>query len=209
MGQTRVYSEDGSIVPVTVVKAGPNRVIQLKTRETDGYNAVQLGFDDQKESRVNRPLSGHFKKYSARPVRRIREFRDFSLEVKSGDTLNVNIFAKGDFIDAIGVTKGRGFQGTMKRWNFGGGPGSHGSKGFKRRPGAIGACATPGWVDKGKKMAGHMGQRRRTVQNLLIVDVLEKENVLLIKGAIPGANGDHVIIREAKKKPKQTEKSKK
>lgn len=204
VGHTRVYTEDGTIVPVTVVQAGPNRVVQLKTEAKDGYSAVQLGFDDQKESRLNRPLKGHFRKHSAKPTKRLREFRDYSIEVKEGDELNVGIFAKGDFIDAIGLTKGRGFQGVMKRWNFGGGPGSHGQKGWSRRPGSIGACATPGWVDKGKKMPGHMGQRRRTVQNLQVVDILEDENVLLIKGSIPGANGDYIVVRESKKKPKKS-----
>lgn len=205
LGQTRVYSEDGKAVPVTVVLAGPNRVVQCKTEKRDGYDAVQLGFDEQKEVRLNKPLQGHFRKHNARPVKRLREFRNFGLEVKPGDLVNVNIFAKGDYVDAIGVTKGRGFQGTMKRWNYGGGPASHGTKGFNRRPGAISAGSTPGWVLKGQKMPGHMGQRRRTTQNLQIMDVLVEDNILLVKGSIPGANGDYVVIREAKKQPKSAE----
>jgi len=204
LGQTRVYDADGNAVCVTVVHAGPNRVVQQKTNEgKDGYNAVQLGYDDQsKESRVSKPLQGHFKKQGSALTKTTMEFRDFSMEVNEGDTVPVTVFEPGDFVDAVAKTKGRGFQGVVKRWNFGGGPKSHGQKGFFRRPGGIGACATPGWVDKGKKMPGQMGQKRRTVQNLEIIQVREEDNVLLVKGAIPGAKGDYVVIREAKKRPK-------
>ncbi|MHB8522154.1 MAG: 50S ribosomal protein L3 [Limisphaerales bacterium] len=202
IGQTRVYDDRGNIVPVTVVKAGPNRVMQCKTVETDGYKSVQLGFDDQKEQRVSKALLGHFKKHNSAAVKRVREFRDFSLDVKPGDIVGATIFAKGDFVDAIGVTKGRGFEGVMKRHHFRGGDMTHGAKGWHRRGGAIGNRSFPGTVMRGMKMPGHMGQVRRTVQNLLIVQVREADNVLLIRGAIPGANGDYVIIREAKKNPK-------
>lgn len=202
IGQTRVYDERGNIVPVTVVKAGPNRVMQCKTVETDGYKSVQLGFDDQKEQRVSKALLGHFKKHNAAAVKRVREFRDFSLDVKPGDIVGATMFAKGDFVDAIGVTKGRGFEGVMKRHHFRGGDMTHGAKGWHRRGGAIGNRSFPGTVMRGMKMPGHMGQVRRTVQNLLVVQVREADNVLLIRGAIPGANGDYVIIREAKKHPK-------
>ncbi|MFT4690332.1 MAG: 50S ribosomal protein L3 [Verrucomicrobiia bacterium] len=204
IGQTRVYDEKGSVISVTVVLAGPNRVMQKKTEDSDGYNAVQLGFDDQKESRITKPMTGHFLKHGkSTPVKRIKEFRDFSLDVNPGDTIGPDVFSVGDFVDAIGVTKGKGFQGVVKRYSYAGGPGSHGQKGFRRRPGSIAAGSTPGWVDKGKKMPGHMGQRRRTVQNLEIIQVREEDNLLLVKGAIPGANGDYIVIRESKKKPKK------
>ncbi|HEX4646024.1 MAG TPA: 50S ribosomal protein L3 [Verrucomicrobiae bacterium] len=206
LGQTRVYDEKGIIRPVTVVLAGPNRVLQCKTQESDGYNAVQLGFDDQKDHRVTKPLLGHIKKHNGAAVKRIREFRNFPLPVKPGDVVGPNIFAKGDFIDAIGVTKGRGFEGVMKRHNFRGGDASHGAKGWRRRPGAIGQRLFPGTVMRGMRMPGHMGQVRRTVQSLEIIQVREADNILLIKGAIPGAKGDYVVIRESKKYPKVAKK---
>ena len=204
LGQTRVFDAGGNAVCVTVVHAGPNRVIQQKTTESeDGYNAVQLGYDDQaKESRMSKSLRGHFKKQGSALTKLVMEFRDFPVEAIEDGNVPVTIFESGDFVDVIAKTKGRGFQGVVKRWNFGGGPKTHGQKGFFRRPGGIGACATPGWVVKGKKMPGHMGQKRRTVQNLEVVQVREEENVLLIKGAIPGSKGDYVVIREAKKRPK-------
>lgn len=199
LGQTRVYDERGVLVPVTVVLAGPNRVIQCKTVESDGYKAVQLGFDDQKEQRLTKPLLGHINKHGAAPVRRIREFRDFSKEVKPGDVIGATIFVKGDFVDAIGVTKGRGFEGVVKRHRFAGGDSTHGAKGWHRRSGAIGQRLFPGTVMRGMRMPGHMGQVRRTAQNLEVIQVREEDNVLLIKGAIPGSKGDYVVIREAKK----------
>jgi len=204
LGQTRVYDDAGKVVCVTVVLCGPNRVLQCKTTETkDKYEAVQLGFDDQPvEDRVTRPLLGHFKKAGAKPVRFVREFRNFSRDVKPGDELGPDIFEAGDHVDAIGLTKGRGFQGVVKRWNFGGGPKSHGQKGFFRKPGSIAAGSTPGWVDKGKKLPGQMGQESRTEQNLRVVQVRPDDNLLLIEGAVPGSKGDYVVIREAKKKPK-------
>ena len=202
LGQTRVYDEKGVLSSVTVVLVGPNSVLQCKTQESDGYNAVQLGFDDQKDQRVTKPLLGHIKKHNGASVKRIREFRNFSLSVKPGDIIGANIFAKGDFVDAIGVTKGRGFEGVMKRHNFRGGDASHGAKGWRRRPGAIGQRLFPGTVMRGMRMPGHMGQVQRTVQNLEIMQVREADNLLLIKGAVPGAKGDYVVIREAKKNPK-------
>ncbi|MBT3842229.1 MAG: 50S ribosomal protein L3 [Verrucomicrobia bacterium] len=234
LGQTRVYTEDGRSVSVTIVQAGPNQVLQRKTTGKDGYEAVQLGFDGQKEHRLNLAKRGHLKahngekNYTSRspdrtvkgkarlanrkdwdaraitPIRRIKEFRDFSLDVKTGDSIGADVFEPGDYVDVIGKTKGRGFQGVVKRWNFGGGRGSHGSGGWRRRPGSIGAGSTPGHVIKGKHMPGHMGQASRTVQNLEIIQVQTDDNLLLVKGAIPGANGDYVVIRESKKKPKKT-----
>lgn len=219
---------------VTIVQAGPNQVLQRKTTGKDGYEAVQLGFDGQKEHRLNLAKRGHLKahngekNYTSRspdrtvkgkarlanrkdwdaraitPIRRIKEFRDFSLDVKTGDSIGADVFEPGDYVDVIGKTKGRGFQGVVKRWNFGGGRGSHGSGGWRRRPGSIGAGSTPGHVIKGKHMPGHMGQASRTVQNLEIIQVQTDDNLLLVKGAIPGANGDYVVIRESKKKPKKS-----
>jgi large subunit ribosomal protein L3 len=203
LGSTRVYNASGVLIPVTVVLAGPNRVLQVKTQAgKDGYNAVQLGFDDQKEQRVTKPLLGHIKKQNGTAVKRIREFRNFSKEVKPGDIVGPALFAVGDFVDAIGVTKGRGFEGVVKRYRFGGGPATHGHKGWHRRVGAIGERLFPGTVLRGFKMPGHMGQVRRTTQNLEVIQVREADNLLLIKGAIPGAEGDYVVIRESKKRPK-------
>src|SRR6267143_5089882 len=202
LGQTRVYNAQGVITSVTIVLAGPNRVLQCKTQQSDGYNSVQLGFDDQKEHRLTKPLLGHIKKFSGAAVKRIKEFRNFSKEVKPGDLLGATLFAPGDFIDAIGVTKGQGFEGVVKRHHFAGGDSTHGAKGWHRRGGAIGQRLFPGTVMRGMRMPGHMGQVRRTTQNLEVIQVREAENILLIKGAIPGANGDYVIIRESKKLPK-------
>jgi len=185
------------------VLAGPNRVLQVKTQAgKDGYNAVQLGFDDQKEQRLTKALLGHIKKQNGVAVKRIREFRDFSKDVKPGDIVGPTLFAPGDFIDAIGTTKGRGFEGVMKRHNFAGGCATHGAKGWKRRSGAIGQRLFPGTVMRGMRMPGHMGQDTRTTQNLEVIQVLEADNLILIKGSIPGAEGDYVVIRESKKRPK-------
>ncbi len=216
LGQTQVYNEDGVLVPVTVVLAGPNRVLQVKARDgKDGYNAVQLGFDGQKDSRLPKATLGHLAKFGVsvarakaeepvrlQGVRRIREFRDFSLTVKSGDLLGPDVFLVGDFVDAIGITKGRGFEGVVGRHGFRGGDSTHGAKGWHRRSGAIGQRLFPGTVMRGMRMPGHMGQVRRTTQNLEVVQVLPEDQILLIKGAIPGANGDYVVIRESKKMPK-------
>lgn len=202
LGQTRVFDADGNVVPVTVVQAGPNHVLQVKTVEKDGYSAVQLGFDAQKEQRLTKPVAGHLRKNGGAMVKRVREFRDFAMEVKTGDVVGPAVFEEGDFVDAIGITKGRGFQGVMKRHNFGGGDASHGSKGWHRRPGAIGAHTWPGHIRKGTQLPGHMGQVRRTVQNLEVMRVNEEDQLLLIKGAIPGASGDYLIVRESKKIPK-------
>ena len=202
LGQTRVYNAKGVITPVTIVLVGPNRVLQCKTQQSDGYNAVQLGFDDQKEHRVTKPLLGHIKKSNGTPVKRIREFRDFSKELKPGDVIGANLFSPGDYVDAIGVTKGRGFEGVVGRHSFAGGDSTHGAKGWHRRSGAIGQRLFPGTVMRGMRMPGHMGQVRRTAQNLEVIQVREADNVLLIRGAIPGSNGDYVVIRESKKRPK-------
>jgi len=202
LGQTRIYNAQGVITSVTIVLAGPNHVLQCKTQQSDGYNSVQLGFDDQKEHRLTKPLLGHLKKFNGAPVKRIKEFRNFSKDVKPGEKIGATLFEAGDYVDAIGLTKGRGFEGVVKRHHFAGGDSTHGAKGWHRRSGAIGQRLFPGTVMRGMKMPGHMGQVRRTAQNLEVVQVREADNLLLIKGAIPGANGDYVIIRESKKQPK-------
>lgn len=202
LGQTRVYDAKGDITPVTVVLAGPNRVMQCKTQNSDGYNAVQLGFNDQKEQRVTKAVMGHIKKFNGAAVKHIREFRNFSKEVKPGDVIGAALFEAGDYVDAIGITKGRGFEGVVKRHGFRGGDSTHGAKGWHRRSGAIGQRLFPGTVMRGMRMPGHMGQVRRTVQNLKVIQVMEAENLLLIQGAVPGSKGDYVVIREAKKRPK-------
>jgi large subunit ribosomal protein L3 len=203
LGHTRVYNAQGVVTSVTVVLAGPNRVLQVKTQAgKDGYNAVQLGFDDQKEQRVTKPLLAHIKKHNGVAVKRIKEFRNFSKDVKPGDVVGVTLFAPGDFVDAIGVTKGRGFEGVVKRHRFAGGDSTHGAKGWHRRSGAIGQRLFPGTVQRGLRMPGHMGQVQRTTQNLEVIQVREAENILLIKGSIPGPEGDYIIIRESKKRPK-------
>ncbi len=204
LGQTRVYDATGVMHSVTVVHVGPNRVIQVKTQGgKDGYNAVQLGLYEQKESRVAKPTLGHFKKFGVPAFKKVAEFRNFSKEVKSGDTVGADLFSVGDFIDAIGVTKGRGFEGVVARHGFRGGDSTHGAKGFHRRNGAIGQRLFPGTVMRGMKMPGHLGQVRRTTQNLEVIQVRPEDNILLIKGAIPGSNDDYVIIREAKKMPRE------
>lgn len=195
IGMTQIWKDDRA-VPVTVILAGPCPVVQRKTNEVDGYEAVQIGFGDRKEKGLNRPQLGHLKKADISPVRYLREFRDFSPE---GDEVRVDVFGEGEKIDVTGTSKGKGFQGVMKRWNFAGGPASHGAKKWHRRPGSIGQRKTPGRVYKGKKMAGHMGDERVTVQNLEVVEVRPDENLILVKGAVPGANGGLVILRGAVK----------
>lgn len=202
LGQTRVYDPSGRAVPVTVVLAGPNYVVQKKTTATDGYEAVQLGFGEQKESRLTKPVLGHLTAAKVPALRRLREFRNFTIDVKPGDKVGVEIFAEGDYVDAIGVTKGRGFEGVVKRHGFRGGDMTHGAKGWHRRSGAIGQRLFPGTVMRGMRMPGHMGQVQRTTQNLLVVKVLAEDQLLLVRGAIPGAAGEFVIIRESKKRPK-------
>ena len=200
LGHSRVYDAKGVMVPVTVVLAGPNRVVQCKSKEgKDGYSSVQLGFDDQKDQRIGKPLLGHLKKFKAASVKRLHEFRDFEKDVKPGDIVGPDLFEVGDFVDAIGIVKGRGFEGVMKRHGFRGGDMTHGAKGWHRRGGAIGCRLFPGTVNRGMKMPGHMGQVRRTVQNLEVIQVRKDDNLILIKGSMPGAEGDYVIIRGAKK----------
>ena len=199
IGMTQVYDAENNLVPVTVVQAGPCPVTQVKTIENDGYHAVQIGFGVQKESRLSAGELGHLKKASVEPVSHLQEIRlPAAAEVKVGDIFTVEKFAAGQMVDVIGTVKGRGFQGVMKRHDMSGQPDSHGHM-MHRRIGSIGMRQTPGHVFKGKRMPGHMGSVRRTVQNLRVVQVLADKNLLLIKGSFPGANGELVLVRPAKK----------
>ncbi|MDR0536002.1 MAG: 50S ribosomal protein L3 [Puniceicoccales bacterium] len=207
IGMTQIYDENNNVVPVTVVQVGPCPVVQVKTEETDGYNAVQIAFGPQKKSRLTQPELGHFEKASAKaglkepiaPHTHLGEIRyDAAPDLRVGDVLTVARFQPGQVVDVIGTTKGRGFQGNVKRHNQDGQPDSHGHM-MHRRTGSIGMRQTPGHVFKGKDMPGHMGQVRRTVQNLKVVKIDEEQNLLLIKGSFPGANGDLVLVRHAKK----------
>jgi large subunit ribosomal protein L3 len=183
---------------VTVIEAGGNTVLQVKSQEKNGYDSVQVGFDSQKESRVSKPLLGHFKKANAEPKKFVREFR-LSFPVEGELNLGVSQFEVGQFVDVIGRSKGKGFQGVVKKHNFAGQPAAHGSK-MHRRNGAIGNRSTPGRVWKNMGMPGHLGDEQVTVQNLRIVQVRPDENLILICGAVPGANGSYVVVRPAKKK---------
>lgn len=198
IGMTQFYDANNTLVPVTVVEVGPCPVVQVKTSETDGYNAVQVGFSEQKEHRISNPLKGHFKKAGVAPLQYLREFRVEEGEYKVGDVLTVAKFAEGQKVDVIANTKGRGFQGVMKRWDFSGQGDSHGSM-MHRRSGSIGMRQFPGHVFKNKRMPGHMGTRRRTTQNLEIVKIFEDKNLILLKGSVHGSKGGIVYIRTAKK----------
>ena len=200
IGMTQVYDAHNVLVPVTVVEAGPCPVVQIKTTQTDGYNAVQLGFSQKKAKNSPKAEQAHAKKAGLDETPRIlSEVRlDTAPDLKVGDVVTVAAFTEGQMVDVIGITKGKGFQGVVKRFRVAGGPASHGSM-FHRRIGSIGMRQTPGRAWKNQAMPGHMGSERRTVQNLRIVKVLPDKNILLVKGAIPGANGDDVIVRTAKK----------
>lgn len=205
IGMTRVYDEKGNATPVTVIAAGDNTLLQVKTLENDGYSAVQVGFDTQKESRVTKAELGHFAKASSVPKKLVGEFRLQAGETVEGDiNLNVSRFQPGQLVDVIGQSKGKGFQGVMKKHNFAGQPMTHGHT-THRRNGSIGNRSTPGRVWKNMGMPGHMGDERVTVQNLRIVQVREEENVILVAGAVPGANGGYVVVRPAIKSPVPTE----
>ncbi len=200
VGMRQVFEESGAAVPSTVIYTGSCRVIQKKAGDIDGYEAVQLGFDEKKKN-VKKPLLGHFKKWGAEPRKIVREFKvESSAEYQPGQEIGVDVFKPGDFVDVSGISKGKGFTGVMKRWGFSGGPGSHGSHKWNRRPGSIGASATPGRVLKGMKMAGHAGARKVSVQNLKVLRVDMENGLLFVKGAVAGANGGYLIIRKAKKK---------
>lgn len=200
IGMTHIYSEEGAMVPVTVIKAG-NFVVQRKTREKEGYDAVQVGFGEKKESRVNKAMKGHFKKAGTPCLYRVLEFKGTELDnYKAGAQINcADVFKIGDFIDVSGRSKGKGFMGSMRRHNFSGGGGSHGSM-HNRAPGSIGSSSDPSRVYKGMRMAGHMGSDNTTVQNLKVVGIRAEENLILVKGAVPGAVNGYVVIKKALKK---------
>ena len=192
-----VFSADGKNVPCTVIEAGPCAVTQVKTIEKDGYEAVQLGFQDQKESRVNAPLMGHFEKAGVAPKRHLAEFKEFETELNLGDVVTVDLFADTAYVTVTGTSKGKGFQGVVKRHNFGGvGQATHGQHNRARKPGSIGACSYPAKVFKGLRMGGQMGNARVTTHNLQVLKVIPEHNLLVIKGSVPGYNGSIVIIEK-------------
>lgn len=201
LGMTQIFTEEGIVVPVTVVEAGPNVVTQIKTVEKDGYSALQVGFGDAKEKSFNKPQKGHLA--AAKVLKKhLKEFRMDSVEsFEVGQEIKADLFAAGDKIDVSGISKGKGFQGPIKRHGQSRGPESHGSR-YHRRPGSMGACSFPGRVFKNKKLAGHMGSVKVTVQNLEVVKVDADKNLILVKGAIPGAKGTVVTIKEAVKSSK-------
>ena len=202
IGMTNVYDEKGRLCPVTVIAAGDNILLRRLTEENEGYLAIQVGFGAQKESRVSKPLLGEFKKAGVEPQRFVREFR-LRNDLPEGDVnLSVTQFQPGDFVDVIGRSKGKGFQGVMKKHNFHGQGAAHGSK-THRRIGAVGNRSTPGRIWKNQGMPGHMGDRRVTVQNLQVMQVRDAEKIILISGAVPGANGSYVIVRPAIKHPER------
>lgn len=198
---SQLFNDDGTVVPVTIVEVGPCTVTQIKTEETDGYNAIQLGYGDIRLKRVSKPERGHFKKAGVEPRRRLKEVRlDAAPASKAGDVIKVSdVFKQGDWVDVIGISKGRGFQGGMKRHGFSGGPAAHGTKNM-REPGSSGSNTNIGYVRKGKRMAGHMGVDRITVRNLLVARVDEARNLVFLRGAVPGFNGAGVTVRKAKAK---------
>lgn len=199
IGMTQVFTEDGLVIPVTVIEAGPVKVVQKKTIEKDGYSAIQIGFSDIKEKKVNKPLKGHFDKAGVEYKRYLREFRvDNADEYEVGQEIKADVFSAGDKVDVVGISKGKGFQGVIKRHNQSRGPESHGSK-YHRAVGSLGASSYPSRVFKTKKLPGHMGHERVTVQNLEVVKVDAEKNLILIKGAVPGPKGGLLTIKQSVK----------
>ena len=199
-GMTQLFDESGKCVPVTVVEAGPCVVSQKKTVETDGYEAVQVGFGDMKANKVNKPMKGHFAKGDVAPKKVLREFRLSDISAYNvGDIIKADVFAEGDKVDVVGTSKGKGTAGVIKRWNFSRLKETHGTGPVHRHPGSLGACSSPSRVFKGKKLAGHLGSERVTVQNLAIVKVDSENNIIAIKGAIPGPKGGIITIADSVK----------
>ncbi len=199
LGMTQIFDETGKVIPVTVVLAGPNAVIQKKTAEKDGYDSVQVGFIDLKENKANKPTKGHFAKAGVTPKRFVKELRlDDVSGLNIGDEIKADVFAAGEKVDVAGITKGKGFAGTIKRWGTHRGPMTHGS-GYHRGPGSMGMCSDPGRVFKGKRLPGHMGVERVTIQNLSVVRVDADKNIMLIKGGVPGPKGGLLIIKNTVK----------
>ena len=200
IGMTQIFDEKGNVIPVTVVEAGPCVITQKKTIENDGYEAVQVGFGDIKAQKVTKPMKGHFDKNNVAPKKVLKEFRLENIaDVNVGDILKADVFAAGDKVDVIGTSKGHGTAGVMKRWNFGRLRESHGTGPVARHAGSLGACSDPSRVYKGKKLAGHLGCERVTIQNLTVAKIDAENNLVAIKGAIPGPKGGLVVIRDAKK----------
>ncbi|MDB0027575.1 50S ribosomal protein L3 [Flavobacteriales bacterium] len=197
IGMTSVFSEEGKNIPCTILEVGPCKVTQIKTKEVDGYSAVQLGFSEQKESRVSKAALGHFKKADSAPLKKLIEFpADFS-EVALGDTMNVELFEEGEFVTVTGTSKGKGFQGVVKRHNFRGvGDATHGQHNRLRAPGSIGAASYPARVFKGMRMAGQMGNERVKVENLQVLKILTDKNMIVVKGAVPGAKNSYITIEK-------------
>jgi large subunit ribosomal protein L3 len=199
IGMTRIFDDIGNVVPVTVIEAGPCYVTQIKSRQSDGYDAVQLGFSSKKEKQVTKPLAGHFRKVGVQPVRKLKEYEPFrNREVKTGEEIRVDIFKPGDRIKITGTSKGRGFTGVVKRHHFRGGPVSHGQSDRLRAPGSLGQSSDPSRVYKGLRMAGHMGNARTSVLNLQVVKVDPENNLLFVKGSVPGARNSYVEIYQPK-----------
>ncbi len=200
IGMTQLFDESGKVIPVTVVEAGPCTVVQKKTVETDGYDAVQVGFGDVKIQRVNKPDAGHFKKADVAPKKVLKEFRlEDITALNVGDTIKADVFAAGDRVDVVGTSKGKGTAGAIKRWNFSRLKESHGTGPVARHAGSLGACSDPSRVYKGKKLAGHLGAERVTIQNLDIVKVDAENNLIAVKGAIPGPKGGIVVLADTVK----------
>ena len=199
LGMTQVFADDGSAVGVTAIEVEPSVVLQVKTKDKDGYDAVQLGYGRVKQKNVTRPLQGHFNKANKGFFRFVREFPAHSETYEVGQEISADIFAMGDYVDVVGTSKGKGFQGVVKRHGFGGGRATHGSM-FHRAPGSIGASADPSRVFKGTKMGGHMGNVRKTVQNLKVWQIRSERNLLLLEGSVPGSRNSFLLITKAKKK---------
>lgn len=199
IGMTQIFDEMGKVIPVTVILAGPCTVVQKKTVETDGYEAIQVGYGEIKDKKVNKPLKGHFAKADTANKKYLRELRLEDISAyEVGSQIKADIFEAGEKIDVTGISKGKGFAGPMKRWGLHRGPMTHGS-GYHRGSGSMGACSAPGRVMKGKKLPGHMGVKKVTVQNLEVVKVVADENIILVKGAVPGNKGGLVTVRNAVK----------
>jgi len=199
LGMTQLFGEDGILIPVTVIEAGPCRVIQKKTAENDGYDAVQVGFCEKKEKHTTKPLQGHFKKAGTGYMKYLKEFKlDDAATMNVGDEIKADVFAEGDSVDVTGISKGKGFAGTIKRWGTHRGPMTHGS-GYHRGPGSMGACSSPSRVMKGKKLAGHLGVEKVTIQNLSVVKLDAENNILAIRGAVPGPKGGLLVIKNSVK----------
>ena len=201
IGMTQFFDEKGTVIPVTVLEVGPCVVVQKKTAEKDGYSALQLGYGDVKLARVNKPMKGHFAKADVAPKKVLKEFRLDDAEAHEvGEIIKADVFAAGEKVDVCGTGKGKGYAGAIKRWNFGRLKETHGSGPVVRHQGSMGACSDPSRVFKGKKMAGHLGSERVTIQNLDVVKVDAENNLIAVKGAVPGAKGGYVVITDAVKK---------